>query len=75
MAVLAAPQLDPRQNDVPDCEDGGHAEHLKTYNSAAECKKACYLREQTDNDNYLGVCKGQCKAISHMSLQIACHAS
>ncbi|VTO94054.1 unnamed protein product [Fusarium graminearum] len=34
MAVLAAPPLNPRQNDVPDCENGGHAEHLKTYDSA-----------------------------------------
>ncbi|WXC58082.1 hypothetical protein SNK03_003981 [Fusarium graminearum] len=33
MAVLAAPPLNPRQNDVPDCENGGHAEHLKTYDS------------------------------------------
>ncbi|RGP69243.1 hypothetical protein FLONG3_7879 [Fusarium longipes] len=33
LAVLAAPQINPRQNDVPKCEDGGHAEHLKTYDS------------------------------------------
>jgi len=33
MAVLAAPPLNPRQNDVPKCEDGGSAEHLETYDS------------------------------------------
>ena len=29
--VFAAPPLNPRQNDVPDCEDGGSAEHLEVY--------------------------------------------
>ena len=52
----------------------GHRSLLTNVQLIAEsCKDACFLRENADNDNNLGVCRGQCRATSHLSPIIQCY--
>ncbi|KPM45138.1 hypothetical protein AK830_g1310 [Neonectria ditissima] len=65
MTALAAPVLEGRQNDIPPCEDGGEGPVNDAFDTSAECKEKCFLRENADNDNKYGVCAGACRNVGH----------
>ncbi|KAF1834208.1 hypothetical protein BDW02DRAFT_598447 [Decorospora gaudefroyi] len=53
----------PRQNGIPECEDGDEsvAHDPGPYRGYNQCLDNCILTEQARNGNYGAVCAGTCK--------------
>ncbi|KAL7942576.1 hypothetical protein V8C42DRAFT_331386 [Trichoderma barbatum] len=70
-AVMAAPELSKRQNDVSKCEDGTGGPRNGWLNER-DCRMDCYLKEQADGDNKNNICKGMCANSGNIVQRFVC---